>query len=368
MDRFLPLLLLLTLVGCMHRKTTEEEKELNEFAQARQRAATYYDGGDYSRAAAQYLKTLELKPDHVPSQLGYAYSLMRTDLPRHQITAEKNLTEMGVQEDERWEVKRIYCLAMVHRNLGKHYQRRSRIRGQEGNLRGSATDLTASHEHARLSIGFFKTVLDIDDRMATRYSAGRRVSASLKPDAYVGMAHCEIILGDADHLDHFERAVEYIQKFAAIARTARRFWNEQRKRTLAEDPLTAGTKGDAGTATPSQEERKRYERRIFNTIREEVTVRRALLDTFLYLNQYVHAIQEANRILSLDPSTDQILLLRGRAYAALTPPNYEAAVRDLKAYRARQDLDRLTETLVRLNKLIKTYEERLASEFAGGES
>lgn len=360
------LALFLALTGC-YKKTSEDEEELNSFAEARQRAATYYDGGDYSRAAAQYATALAVRPDHVPTRLGYAYSLMFTDVPSNQIRADQELVNMGELDDGRMEVKRIYCLGMVHRNLAKNYQRKSRIEEQDGDLNSSSTSRVTAREHAVRSLEYYEEVIKIDDELATRYSAGRRVSASLKPDAYVGMAHDEIILGDAAHLNHFANAEKYILEFASIARTARKFWMERRERILADDPLTAGDRGEAGTATPSEEERKRYERRILNTINQEVAVRRALMDTYLYVNDYTRAIQEANMILSLDADVDEVVLLRGRAYALLTPPDYESALQDLRAYRARQDLSVLTENLVRLNRLIKTYEERFEAQLRAGE-
>ena len=356
--------LLAALTGCF-KKTTEDDKELNTFAEARQRAATYYDGGDYTRAAAQYSRALEIRPDHVPTRLGYAYSLMFTDLPSNQLRADQELVNMGKLDDERMEVKRVYCLGMVHRNLAKNYQRRSRLEEQKGDLNSSRNSSLTAREHARRSLDYFGNVIEIDDELATRYSAGRRVSASLKPDAYVAMAHCEIIMGDATHLEHYETAEKYILEFASIARTARKFWMERRERILAEDPLTAGDLGDPGTATPSEEERKRYERRILSTISQEVAVRRALMDTYLYLNNYARAIQEANVILSLDSDVDEVVLIRGRAYASLEPPDYESALKDLNAYRARQDLSVLTENLVRLNRLIRTYEQRLDAQRKG---
>ena len=101
----LVLALLGALTGCF-KKTTEDDKELDTFAEARQRAATYYDGADYSRAASQYARALEIRPDHVPTRLGYAYSLMFTDLPSNQIRADQELTSMGKLKDERMEVFR----------------------------------------------------------------------------------------------------------------------------------------------------------------------------------------------------------------------------------------------------------------------
>ena len=65
------------LVGCgsiFAGKTGKSDKEMVEFAETKQRAATFYDGGDYYRAAAQFKKALEMRPDDVMTQLGYAYS------------------------------------------------------------------------------------------------------------------------------------------------------------------------------------------------------------------------------------------------------------------------------------------------------
>ena len=41
--------------GFFGGRTTSADQDLNSFAEARQRAATYYDGGDYTRAALNIL-------------------------------------------------------------------------------------------------------------------------------------------------------------------------------------------------------------------------------------------------------------------------------------------------------------------------
>ena len=98
-------------------QTTDEDQELNNFAEARVRAATYFDGRDFERAAEQYKKALEYRPKHVPTRLGYAYSLMWTEKPNKLETAQQEFEEMGTVRNPKLEVKRIYGLAMTYRAL-----------------------------------------------------------------------------------------------------------------------------------------------------------------------------------------------------------------------------------------------------------
>jgi len=366
MLRLLPLFLGVALLAACGARTTEEDEELNNFAEARQRAATYYDGGDYYRAAAQYKRALEFRPDHVASRLGYAYSLMYTDLPSNLLLSLQEFDKIGELRDPRDEVKRVYGMALANRNMAQQLYNRANMRRREGRLAESDQDLNVAREHALRSMEYWKKVIAFDEEMAqTIAAATQRVSASLKPDAYVGLASCEVILGDPTTPEHFQRAVDYIEQYAEIARNARKFWMERRQRLLVEDPLKMGAQGQSGASTLSAEEKQRYEVKILNTIRKEIAVRQAMMETYLFLNRYPEAIQEAQRILDLDPETYEVLLLRGRAFAMLNPPNYEAALKDLRAYRATRDLSRLTEDVVKLNRLIQTYEQRLKQQETG---
>lgn len=368
---------LLLLVGACHGKlfggrTTDEDKELNNFAEARQRAATFYDGGDYDRAAAQYQQALSYRPQHVPSHLGYAYSLLATSRPSNLVKAKTQFEKLGRKKDLTVEVKRVYGLALTCRGLASSFERRSRINARRDRGSEARADLARSRDFATSSIEYFDGVLEIDEKLTQKTPLGPlRVSASLAPDAHLGIAHCEILMirstdgmkrgADArktekDNLARLARAEDRLQKFSAIAQNARRFWELRREKVLRTDPLQDDDLTGAKVIDPNEKER--YEARIRNTVRDEVTVRRIMLDTLLYMNQFKRAIAQATKILDLNDDVDEAYLLRGRAYAWLQPPNYSAAVKDLKEYRRRQDLASLTDDLVRLNRRIRDWEKK----------
>jgi len=360
------LLLPIACHGYLGGRTTEEDQELHEFAEARQRASTYYDGGDFERASTQFKKALDIRPDHIATQLGYAYSLMFTKRPSNLLLADEQFKEMGEFEEQRWEVKRTYGMAITGRTLAVQFERRARINYEKGQLKQMEADRAKAREYAHASKKQFERIIEIDTALAAQnVGSVRRVSASLAPDAHAGIAHCLIVLADSQHTEYLDEAIKHIQTFADIAANARKFWLQRRERVLVLDPLRQGQGGDAQSAIVSPEDARRYEERIVNTVEQEVAMRRALLDTYLYLNRYQDAIQECNTILSLDPDEDETYFLRGRAYALLEPPNYRAAISDLKDYRSRQDLSRLTEELVGLNRRIKTYEKLLAKQNRG---
>ncbi len=105
----------------------------------------------------------------------------------------------------------------------------------------------------------------------------------------------------------------------------------------------------------------RVEARINATVSKEAAVRKALMHTYLYLNKYARAIEEASTILRLDPSNYEVYLWRGNAYAFLDPPNYRAAVTDLKTYRhvlTGKEGSGLTDELVQINRRILRYEKK----------
>jgi len=380
MPRWAAVLLLLPLPGCFHGylfgdETDAADQELSSFAEARQRAATYYDGRDYVRAASQYQEALKIRPNYFMCQLGLAYSLMYTNLPKSLLEAEKQFKDIGERRDPKEEVKRIYGLGLTYRTLASHYQRRSRLRESKGEVKGAAEDRALSFEYAQKGITQLKKVMEIDLVFAREQEAEAqkrkvdpnalvpyRVTASLTPDAHLGIAHCEILLMDPSAPDeiaaHEERARENLRTYADIAANARKFWELERERLLVVDPMkeqTAGMALDEG-------QKRRYEERIANTIKQEVAVRRALFDTLAYVNRFPEAIDEANTILTLEPGLDDVVYERARAYLFLQPPDRRAALRDLKEYRSRLPVDQLTDEMVKINVAIKQLESEIARE------
>jgi len=363
-------LLLSTLAACaiFGKKTTEEEKELNEFAEARQTAATYYDGGDFARAAAQYDKALQFKPDNLSAKMGLCYSLTYANQPSTLTRANEEFRKMGRQRDPKMEVKRIFGLALANRSLAVHFGRRARLRDKQGRIKLATDDAAAARRHAREGINYFTKVMELDAKMAQKQSVGpMRVSASLEPDAHIGIANCEILLIDPDPARenelrrHLAAAEEHLEAYSKIVRNARKFWEKRRATTLVIDPLK--DERAPGVRIMDPELIKRYEERIANTINHEVAVRQALMETLFYLNRYEEGIDQADKILDLDPNQDDILILRASAHAY--KGNFRAALRDLKAFRKRQDLSVLTDDLVRLNRRIQQYEAELAKQERG---
>jgi hypothetical protein len=312
------------------------------------------------RAAAQYAKALEFRPDHFATRLGYAWSLMATDVPSNLVRAEQEFKEIGTRRDTKEEVKRVHGMGLTYRALALHYSHRARKLEDDGRLDLARQDDVKARDYARSGIEQFDKVLKIDEELAAAsIAAPHRVSASLAPDAQLGIAHCEIVLGDRGKPEHIERAETLINDFARTAANARRFWEQRRERLMVTDVMREPELGAAGPKTLDADQKKRYEERIARTVQEEVTARTILMTTFHYLRRFQDAIDECTRILELDSKQDEIYYMRARGYEYLTPPNYEAALADMKEYRRRQDYARLTDKLVYINQHIKRYEEAL---------
>ncbi|MHC4959747.1 MAG: hypothetical protein ACYTGN_15385 [Planctomycetota bacterium] len=362
--------------GWLGGRTTEEDQEINEFAEARQRAGTYYEGRDYSRAAAQFKKALDLRPDHFTTKLGYAYSLMYTKEPVNLVEAENQFKEMGVRSDKTEEVKRIYGLALTHRTLATRYEGQARYHDRKGMLDWRDKDIYNARKHAREGIKQFNKVLDIDTALSKAQDvAPLRVSASLTPDAHAGIANCEIILADRDHPNHLKRAIEHIEAFAKVAAQARNFWEKQAEKVIMVDPVLEGSRGVANSNTLRGKEREMYARRIASTIDQEAKMREALIEIYIEMEQPIEIIGQCDTLLDLlklyglEERYDRVYWNRGQAYASLRPPNFKAALDDLEEYRKLHFLDqRLTDDLVRLNRWIKKYREGLESQEARGEA
>jgi tetratricopeptide (TPR) repeat protein len=375
-------LLLTGLVAChglFGDRTEAGDKEIASFAEARQRAATFYDGGDYVRATAQYKEALAIRKDHFMCRLGLSYSLMFTNQPSTLVEAEKEFVAIGERADPKEEVKRVYGLGLTYRTLGAHYQRRSRLRESKGQIKGAAEDAALSREYATKGIAQLKRVMEIDTILAGAQEAEAkrkgadpaaltpyRVSASLTPDAHIGIAHCEILLMDPSVPDelqgHVERGRENLQKYAEIAANARQFWQLQREALLVIDPMQEQSQSISNDPAL----KKRYEENIASTIKKEVAVRRALFETLVYVNRFPEAIAEASTILALEPDLDQVVYERARAYLFLKPPDRRAALKDLKEYRSRLPVGELTDEMVQVNRAIKQLEKDIESEAAPG--
>jgi len=371
-----PILLLAACHGLFGDRTDEGDKEIASFAEARQRAATYYDGADYVRATAQYQEALKIRPEHFMCRLGLAYSLMFTNQPSTLLDAEKEFIEIGERRDPKEEVKRVYGLGLTYRTLAVHYDHRSRLREDKGQVKGAAEDKALSKEYAQKGIVQLKRVMEIDvllqqaqDAEAKRLKLADpaaltpyRVSASLTPNAHIGIANCEILLMDPsrpDELDgHVERARENLHHYAEIAANARKFWELERERLLVVDPMQEQVQG----AAVDEATKKRYEENIAGTIRKEVAVRRVLFETLVNVNRFPEAITEANVILTIDPDVDILYRERARAYLFLQPPDRRAALRDLREYRARLPVGRLTDEMVEVNRAIRQLEKEIEKE------
>ncbi|MHC4940431.1 MAG: hypothetical protein ACYTHK_15940 [Planctomycetota bacterium] len=351
------------LLGCgliAPSKTSEEDKELQEFAEARQRAATYYDGGEYTRAASQYKKALDIKPYHFMTQLGYAYSLTNTRYAPNIMLSIKFFNEtMGRQGDPNKEVKRVFGLAEAYRLLAMFHGNRAQEREDNGLLDEAQVDAKESRSFSRSGIEAYEEVLVIDRKLESKSIASPfRASASLAPMARIGIAHCCIMLGNRENQAPLERAVEEVNIYAQTAANARKWWEQRREKVMEIDPLDSMVDG-ASQQMQSADDRRRYDEKIKATVEKEVLVRQALVITYMYIERYEEAIREASNILSLDDNQSQALFYRARCYSLLKPPQYERALEDMKEYRARQDLTRLTQEVIRINQLIRQYEARL---------
>ncbi len=352
------------LIGCgliFPAKTEDADKEKVKWAEHRQRAAQYYDGGDFIRAAAQYKKALNIKPKHIMTQLGYAYSLTNTKhVPNIMLAIKVFEDEIPQQSNLDYEVKRIYGAADGYRMLAVQYRRRADSRENKGLLKQAAEDRVFSANHANSGIVGYERVLAIDHEMEARKIASPlRASASLAPLAHLGIGVCCIVLGDRKNQAPLDRAIEEINTYAQTAANARNFWEMRRQKKMQVEPMAGTQIPGSGAAAGGVEDRRRYDELIKGTIAKEALVRQLLVQTYMYLERYPDAIDQCTRVVELDDTAPDALYYRARAYALLKPPQYERAVEDMKEYRSRQDLSRLTQKVIQINKLIRSYERKL---------
>jgi len=256
----LPLVLFTACHGYFGDRTSDEDQDLNSFASARERAAQYYDGGHFDRAITQYLRALAIRPDHVSTRLGLAFSYTMTDRVHNLRKAEQEFLKMGKLKDPIMETKRVYGLAFTYRGLAIHFDRRASRYAAEGRLAKAKEDEGAARGYARDAITNYKVVLARDDRLS-----------SLKPQSYIGVAHCEVILGEDDYV----RAIAAIEEYAKIASLARRFWSTRQEQLMASDAYR-----NEKETLAAREFNKLYDTKVLGTIQKEVAARKVLIETF----------------------------------------------------------------------------------------
>jgi len=357
------LLCFAVLAGCgsiFSSGTKKDDKEMVKFAELRQRAATYYDGGDFYRAAAQYKEALAMRPDHVMTQLGYAYSLKNTEFPPNIKLAVQKFNDVHEQKDLSKEVKRVFGMADCYRTLAIYFRRRAEERSNKGLLDQAAEDRKLCVAQANDGILAYERVLAIDHKMEMRAAAGQfRASASLAPMAHLGIGVCCIVLGDRKNQAPLVRAVDEINVYAQTAANARAFWEKQREKIMDTDPMAEAQVPSMGEQLGGVEARRRFDERIRSTVTKEILVRQALIETYMYLERFHDAIEQCTNIIELDDREPTAFFFRARAYVLLKPAQYERAIEDMKEGQKRQDSSRLTQDVVRVNQLIRTYERKL---------
>ena len=177
--------------------------------------------------------------------------------------------------------------------------------------------------------------------------------------SHLGIGICCIVLGDRQNQAPLERALDEINMYAQIASAARKWWEKERERKIEIDPMAELQTPNMGQQLSSAEDRALYDERIKSTVAKEALVRQALVETYLYLERYHDAIEQCTMIVELDDSEPTAFFFRAQSYVLLRPPQYERAIEDLKEGQKRQDTSRLTQDVVKINQLIRSYERRL---------
>ena len=133
------------------------------------------------------------------------------------------------------------------------------------------------------------------------------------------------------------------------------------------DPAN-GTVQRTPTGSANAEDGRQYDQRLINAVKREALVRQALVETYMVLDRFDDAAKECSNILRLDNSRAQALFYRARCFALMTPPNWERALKDMKAFQTRQGGNVPANEAIRVSKLIGRYEAELKTTKRGAES
>ena len=300
-------------------------------------ALTFYDGGRYEQAAAQWRKVLEMTPDDKKAKWGLAKSLAMTGTVQNLRIAESIFVQIidldwnhPTRGNIRFELERD--LAEVYVDLADYYDKDAHFLAEklektaDPSLEESRRRQQATRDDLlRKAIPLYEHVL---------------AQSPENPYALAGLAKANLIIGDPD------AGLSYARRYVALSHESqvlRQKQFEEFEKARGRDTTT--------------EQRAFFKDKIRGAREKELGMRLLVASVLMRRKDAAAAVVEYDAILAIDPARPAAYVERAQAYALLG--DHRKAMVDLETYLKITDPVKHHEARIKAAELLDKY--RLAA-------
>ena len=301
-------------------------------------AQTYFDGGKYEAAATQWKKILVEDPDYPKANWGLAQSLAKMGTPASLRQAEQIYLRIidwdwkhPVRGDIKFEVQKDF--ADVYLELADFYDRDIRYLDELKGLPGEDQLVVRQ-----------RRVEQVSQRDALLVKAIPLYTAVLEkskdnPYAIAGLAKAHLQAGDD------QSGMMYAKQYIEISSKSQELWQKQLDDMAAQN----------GQMTEAQ--RDFFKTKIRGARDKEMKMHLLLGSVLARDKFYEAAVNEYDRVLSIDPAYPAAYVERAQAYAGTR--NFKRAIQDIQEYLKVTDPVRHREGRVSAAELLSVYRKAL---------
>jgi tetratricopeptide (TPR) repeat protein len=324
-------------VGCkssdLGMEPTQKEDTEARRKHHEESAMTYYDGGRYDQAAAQWRKVLEITPDDKRAKWGLAKALAQTGTVANLRVAESIFVQIldldwnhPTRGNIKFELERD--LAEIYVDLADYYDR-------------DAHALEESLDKSRDPVVLGRMQSQIAKRNELLLKAMplyERVLAQSpeNPYALTGLAKANLIIGDPD------RGVTYARRYIALSHDSQ---------VLRQKQFEEFEKARGRDTTPEQ--REFLKGKIRTAKEKELGMRLLVASVLMRKKDAIGAVAEYDAILVMDPARPAAYVERAQAYALMG--DHRRAMADLEKYLKVTDPVKHHGARIRAADLLDTY-------------
>ena len=324
-------------VGCkssdLGMEPTEKEDTEARRKHHEESAMTYYDGGRYEQAAAQWRKVLEITPDDKRAKWGLAKALAQTGTVANLRVAESIFLQIidldwthPTRGNIKFELERD--LAQIYVDLADYYDRDAHALEEHLDKSRDPVVLRQMQDQIAKRDELLQRAMPLYERVLAQ--------SPENPYALTGLAKANLIIGDPD------RGLTYARRYIALSRESQ---------VLRQKQFEEFEKARGRDTTPEQRE---FLKGKIRTAREkELGMRLLVASVLMRKKDAIGAVKEYDTILEMDPARPAAYVERAQAYALMG--DYKKAMSDIEKYLKITDPVKHHEARIKAADLLDTY-------------